>query len=279
LAPISVPPALPPAREAIAPWTFGLTPYGWLPFFEGDVTIKGRTVDVDVTPFEVLEHLDAVPFMGYLEARRGPLALYGDSLFCQARHRRQRDEIRARLNGGANADLDASLTIIEGGSALEVARWTAGYGGLKDEAAFQRYTAVDLLAGARYWHQNLDINLAWWVTWTSVAWSSPAAGPLPGAAMWIGSTRWSVCAFATDWPRDRNCCCAPMLAVSMQVASFLGMCSAPTASILPFENGVTYAGLLGYRALSVGFEKGSGPTRYEFDVVQHGPVVGLTIGF
>ena len=158
LAPTSVPPALPPAREAIAPWTFGLTPYGWLPFLQGDVTIKGRTVDVDVTPFEVLEHLDAVPFMGYLEARRGPLALYGDSLFCQARHRRQRDEIRARLNGGANADLDASLTIIEGGGALEVARWTAGYGGLKDEAAFQRYTAVDLLAGARYWHQNLDIN-------------------------------------------------------------------------------------------------------------------------
>ena len=36
------------------------------------------------------------------------------------------------------------------------------------------------------------------------------------------------------------------------------------------RNGVTYSGLLGYRALSVDYEKGSGVNRYEFDVVQHG---------
>jgi hypothetical protein len=45
------------------------------------------------------------------------------------------------------------------------------------------------------------------------------------------------------------------------------------------RNGVTYSGLLGYRALSVDFEEGSGLNRYKFDVVQHGPVVGLTVGF
>jgi len=44
-------------------------------------------------------------------------------------------------------------------------------------------------------------------------------------------------------------------------------------------NDVTYAGLQGYRALSLNFEKGSRLSRYEYDVVQHGPVVGLTIGF
>jgi hypothetical protein len=41
----------------------------------------------------------------------------------------------------------------------------------------------------------------------------------------------------------------------------------------------SHAGLLRYRALSVDFEKGSGLNRYEYDVVQHGPVLGLTIGF
>jgi hypothetical protein len=45
------------------------------------------------------------------------------------------------------------------------------------------------------------------------------------------------------------------------------------------RKGVIYSGLLGYRALSVDFEKGSGTSRYEYDVVQHRPVVGLTIGF
>jgi len=44
------------------------------------------------------------------------------------------------------------------------------------------------------------------------------------------------------------------------------------------RNSVTSAGLLGYRALSVDFEKGSGLNRCEYDVVQHGPVLGLTMG-
>ena len=45
------------------------------------------------------------------------------------------------------------------------------------------------------------------------------------------------------------------------------------------RNGITYSGLLGYRALSVDFEEGSGLNKYVYDVVQHGPVLGLTIGF
>jgi|RhiMethySRZTD1v2_1073278.scaffolds.fasta_scaffold181686_2 hypothetical protein len=97
--------------------------------------------------------------------------------------------------------------------------------------------------------------------------------------MWIGSTRWSASAFATDWPPGQE------LVLRADVGGFdagsqfswnvLGAYSFNFA----VRNGVTYAGLLGYRALSVDFEKGSGPTRYEYDVVRHGPVVGLTIGF
>jgi hypothetical protein len=43
------------------------------------------------------------------------------------------------------------------------------------------------------------------------------------------------------------------------------------------RNGVTYA-LLGCRP-SAWAVKSSGLNRYEYDVVQHGPVVGLTVGF
>jgi hypothetical protein len=42
---------------------------------------------------------------------------------------------------------------------------------------------------------------------------------------------------------------------------------------------MTYSGVIGYRALSVDFEKGSGVSRYEYDVIQHGPLVGLTVSF
>jgi hypothetical protein len=43
--------------------------------------------------------------------------------------------------------------------------------------------------------------------------------------------------------------------------------------------GVTYSGMLGYRALGVDFEKGSGASRYEYDAVQHGPLIGLQASF
>jgi hypothetical protein len=37
--------------------------------------------------------------------------------------------------------------------------------------------------------------------------------------------------------------------------------------------------MLGYRALSVDYQKGSGVNRYEYDMLQHGPIVGLTVKF
>src|SRR5262245_4440007 len=150
---------LPPIGAPRAPWTLSVTPYGWLPFFQGDVTVKGRTVDVDVTPFQLLDHLDAAPFMAYTEARKGPLALYNDIFYAKVGVDASVSRSVRGLTVGADADVDATLAIIEGGVAYEIARWSRGGGGsLKDVATFQPYTAVDVLAGARYWHQDIDIK-------------------------------------------------------------------------------------------------------------------------
>ena len=55
-------------------WTFTFTPYGWVTWLHGDQTVRGRTVEVEVDPIQLIEHLESVPFMGYAEARKGPLA-------------------------------------------------------------------------------------------------------------------------------------------------------------------------------------------------------------
>jgi hypothetical protein len=36
---------------------------------------------------------------------------------------------------------------------------------------------------------------------------------------------------------------------------------------------------VGYRALSVDYSQGAGATRYRYDAIQHGPVLGLTARF
>jgi len=39
---------------------------------------------------------------------------------------------------------------------------------------------------------------------------------------------------------------------------------------------IVFDGYLGYKALSVDYQEGSGTGRYEFDVIQQGPVMGIT---
>jgi hypothetical protein len=97
----------PPPSEPLRQWTLSITPYGWLPFLQGDVTVKGRSVDIDVNPFELLDHLDAVPFMAYSEARKGPLALYNDIFFAKVGVDASVTRAVRGLTVGASADLDA----------------------------------------------------------------------------------------------------------------------------------------------------------------------------
>ena len=40
-----------------------------------------------------------------------------------------------------------------------------------------------------------------------------------------------------------------------------------------------WSAMLGYRALYVDFEKGAGSTLYEYDMLTHGPVIGVTARF
>jgi hypothetical protein len=207
--------------------------------------------------------------MGYAEARIGPLSLYGDIVYAPLRI----DAGGARTIGpvslGATVGVDIEQTVVEGGAIYEIARWSA-FGGS---------TAMDLLAGARYWHQEAAIHLA--LTGTldtaglvvtrdraiaragSVDWVDPLVGLrlrhqlLPGHELML---RGDVGGFDAGSQFSWNV----IAAYSMRVTS---------------QQGITYSATLGYRALSVDYEKGSGSTRYEYDIIQHGPILGLTLNF
>ena len=52
-------PATADERPAVHPfnqWVVTLMPYAWLPFLAGEQTIRGRTVEIDVNPIELLQH-------------------------------------------------------------------------------------------------------------------------------------------------------------------------------------------------------------------------------
>jgi hypothetical protein len=263
-------PSAPPVATPSS-WTISVTPYGWLPFLNGDATVRGRTAEIDVNPREVLEHLDAIPWMSYIEARRGPLSFYNDIFVAKLGI----DVGGARTLGGATLDatlgLDFNQTIIEVGGTYEIAKWWSG--------GSSRITAIDLLAGARYWHQEMDINLA-------------LTGTLSTSGLVLTGGRAIARSGNVDWVdpviggRVRHQLAPGQeLVLRGDIGGFdvgsrfswnvLGAYSWHIAD----RDGVSYAGILGYRLLSVDYEKGSGLTRYEYDVLQHGPLMGLTLSF
>ena len=253
------------AEDTVAPanqWTLSFTPYGWVPFLNGDQTVKGRTVSIDVNPIEVLEHLRRAPWMSYAEARRGPLALYNDVFYANLGI----DANAARTFGSATLSaslgVDFEQAIVEVGGAYEIAKWRSGGGSS---------TAIDILGGARYWYQDMAINLAIGVGGGgliiaragSVVWVDPVIGGrirhqlAPGQDLVL---RADIGGFDVGSQFSWNA----LAAYSWDIA---------------VRDGVTYSGVLGYRALDVDYEQGSGLNKYEYDVLMHGPIVGLTVGY
>jgi hypothetical protein len=255
-----------PEEVAARQWTLSFTLYGWLAGLDGTTTVKGRAADVDVNPFEVLEHLDGVPWMSYVEGRAGRFALYNDIFYAPLGVDASRVRSLDRLTLDAALGVDIEQIIVEVGAAYEIARLGS-------------YTALDVLAGARYWRQEVDINLALTVT-------------VETAGLTLSRGRAIARAGAVDWVdplvglRVRH-----QLAPGQELvlrgdiggfgvgSEFSWNALAAYSFRIGVYSGATFSGMLGYRALSVDFEKGSGVNRYDYDVVQHGPILGLTVSF
>ena len=264
-----------------SPWTVTFTPYAWAPFIQGDATVRDRTANVFVSPTELIDHLERMPWMSYIEARNGKFALYNDIVYANAGIGVSGVRRRGSATIDANLGADFQQTIVEVGGAYQIAKWWSGRGGsLKDGYSFERYTAIDLIAGARYWQQDLSINLA-------------LTGTLDTTGLIIAGNRAIARSGQIDWVdplvgfRVRQ-----LLAPGQELMFRADIGGFDAGSFFSWNivaaynfnicivNGVTYSGMLGYRALSVDYDNGgSGFKKYEFDAVMHGPVMGLTVKF
>jgi hypothetical protein len=150
--------ASPPPSPA---WQFRFTPYAWAPSVNGEVAVRGQTADIDMSFWDLFQPgnskvgLDSLAaLMGYAEARKGPWGIYGNVVWGKFDFSgdavRQRNPIaNLSLSASAKAGLGYEITMAESGLIYEVAKWgTTGA------------TALDLLVGARYWDQQLELSLA-----------------------------------------------------------------------------------------------------------------------
>lgn len=252
-------------------WTYRFTPYGWLTSLDGTQTVRGRSVKVNASFIDIVEKSDTlVGLMGNFEARNGSFALYGDLVWSSIGF--ERNDVRTRTPApgitttvGRAVGLDIQMAIAEVGAAYEVARFGA--------------LAFDVLAGARYWYQEADLSFE--VDRTigigdlelvggrafarsgSVDWLDPVVGArvrytvAPGHELWL---RGDIGGFGVGSD------------FSWQAIGAYGF-------ELGTYEGITFSGVIGYRALYADYTQGEGRQRYEFDMLQHGPVLGISARF
>jgi hypothetical protein len=266
-----------PALEA---WTFKLTPYVWATGLDGSTTVKGRTTDVSASFVDIVEHTQfpkgLFEVAAFGEARIGPVSLLSDIAYLKlgldSSITRSRNVDNLGLSVGASAGLKVEMVIAELAAAYEVGRWNSLF-------APGTESALDLYGGARIWWQHADAELQ-------------LSGTLNAAGLTLTGSRTLSAARSVSWVdpvigmRFRHQINRNLALIASGDIGGFGAGSEFSWQVigaLNYEflqrNNVTWSGMVGYKALSVDYSQGSGLTRYEFDMVMHGPIVGLTARF
>ena len=140
-------------------------------------------------------------------------------------------------------------------------------------------TAIDLYGGVRGWWQSATANLAAFGTVNVGDLTRNADGSYSASA----NVAW---ADPLVGARLRHQLAPNMnLMVSGDVGGF-GVGSKFSWQALAalnydfyVHNGITWSGMIGYKALNANYSKGSGLDHYEYDITIYGPVVGITARF
>jgi hypothetical protein len=263
-----------PIEPGPAGWRFQYTPYAWLPWINGDATVRGRDFSVDQNPAQVLGSLDFA-YMSYQEARRGAITLYSDIVYSDngssgsfARSRQFSPHVAGTL--GAAVSSDFKQWIVEFGGMYETNRWRLGPG--PGEAD----TTLDLLVGGRYWHQEIDVNvdLTGTLNVDGLVVSGDRALARSGGVEWVDPFLGARMTY--HYSPTQSFAVRGDFGGFGVGSRFTWQALATYDFYLGTHSGIVYDGYLGYRALSVDYVQGRGVDRYEYDVIQQGPVVGIT---
>jgi hypothetical protein len=142
-----------------------------------------------------------------------------------------------------------------------------------------RATAIEVLGGVRYWYQEADLNLS-------------VTAELELAGLEVRGQRAIARSGGVHWVdpfigiRVRHSV-GPGREITLRgdIGGFSAGSEFSWQLVGAFNfdiaarDGITYSGVIGYRALSVDYQQGSGRREYRYDILQHGPLVGLQLRF
>lgn len=227
-------------------WRVRVSPYLWIPAQDGDLSVRGNPANVDLSVSDIFESISDNFDAGgavHLEFSNDKLTLFADAMYLSL----QTNE--ADLNG-TRASVRQEQGIFELGVAFRAGSVPGDDGG--DALVFEP------LGGVRVQHLSLDIDPK----------GVPSAG---GDQTWVDGF---VGARARLSFGDR---------LDLQIRADIGAghsdftWSAMAGAEFRIADGVLLSA--GYRALRTDYDDGHGASRFEYDMLLHGPFVSLTLEF
>jgi hypothetical protein len=228
-------------------WRFVIVPYAWLTSLSGNVTVKERTASVNASIGNVLNDLNIAAFVT-ADAHKGPVGLYGNVQYAN---------LGSKTTVGAIGIKTTTETVIVGfGISYQVGTWFLDGGAAPNGPT----VTVSPYLGGRFTYLSAKLEFQDIRTFKDdVSWVDPVIGL---RSRWDLSPRWTI--FASG---DVG---------GFGAGSDLTWQTFGTAAYrfgLFGENDTN--AFFGYRALAQDYSSGS----FRWDVVQHGPVLGLAVQF
>lgn len=223
-------------------WNYSITPYIWFSGINGDIAVRGITASIDESFSDLASNLD-FGFQFHFEAEKDNWGYFVDPTYIK---------------------LSADETTAAGPVSADFKEWMVEFAGthqfpLRPRGPNQLPQTFGILFGGRFW--NLDGNLS--VGGTSVSGSQTWVDPIIGfryrtdlSKKWATQLRFDVGGFGVGSDFTWN------------VVALAGYRTSKYATLL-----------VGYRALGVDRESGSGADFFKWDVTYSGPELGFRYEF
>jgi hypothetical protein len=121
------------------PWRFSFDLIGWGPAVSGDVTVRGHNVNVDESLDDLLDDLKGIAMLGF-ELRKEKFGFYA-----------QPNWIKLKEDGNVgplNSTLHQELWIVDAAGFYQIHKWCE-----------EKPLTLDALVGVRYWHLDHELTV------------------------------------------------------------------------------------------------------------------------
>lgn len=232
-------------------WSVSFAAYGWLLSLDGSATVGGNTADVDVPFKTIIENLDG-GVMAQLDVRYARFGAFVNGVYGRV----TADERVPFGASGFEAAVDTRITFIDFGVSYAFDPVSLGTSGSSS-------VSLAPYVGGRYTDVDLKVDLGGLRSETDIGFTDPILGV---RSEWDFGPQWSA-ALRGD---------IGGFGIGSDFSWHMLVVAGYRFGLFANEDARAF---FGYRVLGQDYSSGSGDARKGWDVITHGPILGLQVTY